>query len=80
MAKVLAWMQLMLYRPAEDTHAEKDAEKLPIISDIGYIIAWKIRGGFRKHKDESPGAIQLPFDGETGWNMELGKWFSLKTA
>ena len=80
MAEKLAWMILMLYRPAEDYHAEKDADKLPIISDIGYILAWKIRGGFRQHRGESPGAIQLPFDGEKGWSHGSGKWFSLKNA
>lgn len=80
MAEKLAWMILMLYRPAEDYHAEEDDAKLPVISDIGYIIAWKIRGGFRAHKDDSPGAIQLPFDGEKGWSKGEGKWFSLRKA
>jgi hypothetical protein len=86
MAEKLAWMLLMLYRPAEDYHAEKDADKLPIIPGIGYIIAWKIRGGFRQHLDESPGAIQLPFSGESGWGIirsgehTSGKWFNLSKA
>jgi hypothetical protein len=84
MSKILAWQQLMLYRPAEDFYAEKDRDILPIISDIGYLIAWKIRGGFRKHLNDSPGAIQLPFDGKLGWGVlpdgktTSGKWFSLK--
>lgn len=80
MAEKLAWMILMLYRPAEDYHAEKDADKLPVISDVGYILAWKVRGGFRQHKGESPGAIQLAFDGEKGWSHSSGKWFCLKNA
>ena len=80
MAEKLAWMILMLYRPAEDYHAEKDADKLPVISDVGYIIVWKVRGGFRQHKGECPGAIQLPFDGEKGWSRGEGKWFNLKNA
>lgn len=86
MSKILAWEQLMLYRPAEDTNAEKDAKLLPVISDVGYLIAWKIRGGFRKHPDDAPGAIQLPFDGVKGWGVlpdgrtTSGKWFSLKNA
>ena len=90
MSKILAWVQLMLYRPAEDYYAEddnkKDKELLPIIPDVGYIIAWKIRGGFRQHEFESPGAIQLPFDGKMGWGImsdgrtTSGKWFSLKNA
>jgi hypothetical protein len=80
MAKILSWMQLMLYRPADDSYSIKDDDKLPVISDIGYIIAWKIRGGFRQHKDESPGAIQMRFDGVLGWDMEHSKWFNLKNA
>lgn len=81
LAEILAWMLLMLYRPADDFYAQTDEKaKLPIISDIGYIIAWKVRGGFRQHREESPGAIQLSFDGEKGWARNEGKWFSLKNA
>lgn len=80
MAEKLAWMILMLYRPAEDYHAEKDEDKLPVIADVGYILAWKVRGGVKAHKQEFPGAIQLPFDGERGWSKGEGKWFSLKNA
>lgn len=80
MAEILAWMLLMLYRPADDFYAEDEnsRDQLPVISDVGYIIAWKVRGGFRAHKDDAPGAIQLPFDGEKGWSIGSGKWFSLK--
>jgi len=31
--------------------------------NAAYIIAWKVRGGFRKHPDDSPGAILTPFKG-----------------
>lgn len=82
-SNTLAWEQLMLYRPAESTREWKDANILPIIPGIGYIIAWKIRGGCKAHKDEFPGAIQLPFDGVKGWGVlengkrTSGKWFTL---
>lgn len=80
-AEILAWMQIMLYSPEKDYYGGQTV--LPSIEDIGYMVVWKVRGGFRKHRDDSPGAIQLPFDGEKGWGWYKdhyvnGKWFSLK--
>ena len=80
-AEILAWMQIMLYSPEKDYYSEDDM--LPLIDNIGYMVVWKVRGGFRKHRDESPGAIQLPFSGTKGWgwykdHYVSGKWFSLK--
>jgi len=80
-AEILAWMQIMLYSPSKDYYSQQD--KLPTMDGIGYMVIWKVRGGFRKHRDESPGAIQMPFDGTKGWgwwqdHYVNGKWFSLK--
>jgi hypothetical protein len=36
-----------------------------------------VRGGFRKHLDASPGAIQIPFRGDKGWSNKEGRWYSL---
>jgi hypothetical protein len=80
-AEILAWMQIMLYSPEKDYYAEDTL--LPIIDNVGYMVVWKVRGGFRLHREESPGAIQLPFSGTKGWGWHnnhyvSGKWFSLK--
>ena len=82
LAEALSWMIIMLYNPSEDYFADdnhKDNEILPITDKKGYAVCWKVRGGFRKHKDESPGAIMIPFKGSKGWHPdERGKWFSLR--
>ena len=82
MAEALAWMILMLYNPSNDFY-EEDAnasEMLPIIEDRAYIIAWKVRGGFRKHRNDCPGAIQIAFRGDRGWGDKTSErsWYSLK--
>jgi hypothetical protein len=80
MAEALAWMIIMLYNPSNDFYAEEDdaMEALPIIEDRAYMVVWKVRGGFRKHKDDCPGAIQIPFRGDKGWSDKVGRWYSLK--
>lgn len=79
MAEILASMLLMLWRPAEDFYVEgeKPEEILQPMPNVGYVLAWKIRGGFREHLDESPGAIAIPFLGKHGWG-DQSKWFSLR--
>ena len=80
MAEALAWMIIMLYNPSNDFYADEDEamEGLPIIEDRAYMVVWKVRGGFRKHKDDCPGAIQIPFRGDKGWSDKPGRWYSLK--
>jgi replicative DNA helicase len=85
LAEALAWMVLMLYNPTTDWHSEPEGreeyflpERVYSGSQTGYVICWKVRGGFRKHLEDSPGAIAIPFRGDTGWHGTKGKWFSLK--
>jgi hypothetical protein len=77
LAKALAWMIIMIYNPNTDYYDEKDVTVLPAIENRSYVIVWKVRGGFRKHLGESPGAIQIPFRGDKGWSDNVGRWFSL---
>jgi hypothetical protein len=42
------------------------------------MITWKVRGGFREHVNDCPGAVQIPFRGDKGWSDKEGRWFSLK--
>jgi len=79
LAEALAYMVMMVYNPSIDYFAEQDADKIPIVEDRAYLIAWKCRGGFRNHKKDNPGAIQIPFKGNKGWNYKHdGEWFSLR--
>ena len=82
LAEALGWMILMLYDPSTDWFGKEDAEdnnRLSIRQGYSYIICWKCRGGFRIHKADSPGAIQIQFQGERGWRTNSeGRWFTLK--
>jgi len=78
LAEALGWMILMLYNPSKDWFAEEAEDLLPPVRNKAYIIAWKCRGGFRIHKEDSPGAIQIDFRGDKGWRTNHeGRWFSL---
>lgn len=82
LAKALAWMIIMLYNPSSDFYEEDSgvADMLPIVEDKAYMILWKVRGGFRKHINDSPGAIQIAFRGDKGWGDKTSErsWYSLK--
>jgi hypothetical protein len=82
LAKALAWMIIMLYNPSSDFYEEDSSasDLLPIVEDKAYMIVWKVRGGFRKHLNESPGAIQIAFRGDKGWGNATSErsWYSLK--
>lgn len=78
LAEAFAWMILMLYDPSKDWDNEEKQQVLPVREGAAYILSWKIRGGFRQHKEDAPGAIQLPFSGEKGWSLDKSRWFSLK--
>jgi hypothetical protein len=85
LAEALGWLIMMLYNPAIDWFSEEDMkdknekEILVVREGCAYILIWKVRGGFRFHKDDSPGAIQVQFSGKRGWRTDSeGKWFSLK--
>jgi hypothetical protein len=79
LAEALAYMVLMVYNPSIDYFAESESDMIPIVQDRAYIVAWKCRGGFRKHMKDNPGAIQIPFRGKHGWDYtHKGSWFRLK--
>jgi replicative DNA helicase len=80
MAEALAWMVLMVYNPNIDYFKDEDeaTKELVVTDSTAYLCAWKVRGGFRKHLEDSPGAILIPFKREHGWGNN-SKWFSLKS-
>jgi len=80
LAEKLAWMILMLYNPSQDWFEGEEETILPVVDGKAYMLIWKIRGGFRKHKDESPGAIMLPFRGDKGWGSNNSSWWNLRKA
>jgi hypothetical protein len=72
MAEALSWMILMVYNPAQDYFEKKDTS-LPITIGKAYILCWGVRGGFKNHIEDSPGAIQVSWNGRTGWS-DRGVW------
>jgi len=79
LAEALAYMVLMVYNPSIDYFAEQESDVIPIVQDRAYLVAWKCRGGFRKHVKDNPGAIQIPFKGKYGWDYtHKGAWFRVK--
>lgn len=80
LAEALGWMILMLYNPNVDFFSEEECEdKLPVDPRTAHLLAWKVRGGFRKHLEDCPGSIELPFMGRKGWSYRNdGRWHSLK--
>jgi hypothetical protein len=77
LTEAFAWLNIMLYNPSFDFYEERDADVLPIKDKVAYMCVWKCRGGFRLHREDSPGAIAVPFIGARGWGNK-SKWFSLK--
>jgi len=82
LAHGLTWMLCMVYNPATDEHdfSTNEDEYLPATPNTAYMIVWKVKGGFRKHLEDSPGAIAIPFRGDKGWHNTKGRWFSLKKS
>ena len=82
MVEHFAWEILMLYNPSTDwiDADDKDVELLPPIKNAAYIIVWKVRGGFRKHLEDSPGAILVSFRGDKGWGEKQSRWYSLRKS
>lgn len=75
LAEALGWSLYTLYNPNSDYFADsEDREILPPVPGYAYICCWKQRGGFKKHPNDSPGAICLPFRGGAGWHPTKGSW------
>lgn len=72
MAEMMSSLILLLYNPSS-TVADVNANAiLPFYPDKGYIIVGKSRFGFKKGR---PGAVQVAFDGKTGWgDVGFGYW------
>lgn len=82
MAENTAWMVLMLYDPQRnfDDSIEEILPAKPFgnKSPAQYVLVWKLKGGFKKHLTECPGAIAIPFIGTLGWHDSISKWFKLE--
>ena len=78
MAEALSWLLITLYAPDRDYFVDKHEKILPTEYGQSYIVPWLCRS---KTKTELPGAIQLPWVGETGWSAKSkGKWFLLNKS
>lgn len=81
LAEALSWMLITLWNPEIGYHqdsGEDEQLELPILEGKAYMIIWLCRGGFRKHPNDSPGAIAIEFKGERGWSPVKGTWYSLR--
>lgn len=67
LAEALSWMIFMLYNPSKDFNSAKPELTLPNTPGVSYAVVWKVRGGYRKHPEDNPGAIAIPWQGSTGW-------------
>ena len=76
-AWALPWMVATIYNPSKDWGNDEASIKLPYGQNIAYIAFWKIRGGFKLHPDDSPGAIKIPYMSKHGWGKKNSKWYSL---
>lgn len=85
-----AWMVCMLYNPNNDWFSDdgengknrkSEAPKyhLPAVPGKGYLVFWKVKGGFRlKGADEFPGAVSVNWTPKYGFDLDdEGQWFSL---
>jgi hypothetical protein len=77
LAEALGWSVLMLYNPLSDWREGIETKtKLVKKKGTAYLLAWKMRGGFRLHMDDSPGAIMIPFRGDIGFG-DKSHWFKI---
>lgn len=83
-------MVCMLYNPNNDWFSDdgengknrkSEAPKyhLPAVPGKGYLVFWKVKGGFRlKGADEFPGAVSVNWTPKYGFDLDdEGQWFSL---
>lgn len=78
LAEAFSSMVLAIYNPHTQKHYDNpDAELLPIMKNAAYLVCWLVRGGFRMHKEDSPGAIAIGWNGGRGWG-DKGKWFAIR--
>ena len=82
LAEALGWMLICLWNPHNSFYDDKDALRILQLRSSAKVteaaaLVWKVRGGFRNHRKDSPGAIIHQFKGDKGWSPE-GRWFHLR--
>lgn len=74
LAEAAAAMILLVYNPHNIFVDGKSNEILPSLGNVGYLIIGKSRYGY---KQGGPGAVQIGWDGQGGWDDKPMGWFSL---
>lgn len=79
-AEKFSWMFLSVYNPNISKHYDDpDREKMMIRPGEAAVVCWKSRGGFRVHKDDSPGGVVVQWNGKLGWRWDKpGLWRQYK--
>lgn len=78
-AEASAWEIVMIFNPNGDWFEDDEAKNagLKMKTNTAYLCCWKVKGGFRNHLEDSPGAIAVPYRPDLGWG-DKSRWFSLK--
>lgn len=77
LAEALASTVITLWNPDKDQFAHDETMLQPVEGNA-YICCHMVRGGFRIHQEDNPGAILVPFKGSLGWHKTKSKWFVMK--
>jgi hypothetical protein len=78
MAEALCGLVLFIHNPKNiftDEINERDNQVLPAQKGRGYLVVAKSKCGYGIH--DSPGAINIGWEGLRGWKREKGEWFDL---
>lgn len=79
MAEALGKLLITLYNPNTDFTGSLPSD-LPTMPGRAYICVWACREGFRVHRQDNPGAIQVAWDGELAWGEKSLGWFKLSSV
>lgn len=74
-----AYQICMLYHPEGDFYSDNadNPYTLNAGKNEGFLVFWKVKGA-RPHGEDFPGAIQVPWSGRMGFNIDVpGDWVSL---
>jgi hypothetical protein len=77
LAEAIGWSVIMTFNPNTDWRGGIVTEtKLPKNKNCAYLLAYKMKGGFRNHMDDSPGAIEMPYRPNLGFG-DNSRWYKI---
>jgi hypothetical protein len=79
MAEAMGKVLMSEYNPNTDFTGQIRDNELPPHAGRAYICLWACREGFRIHRRDNPGAVQVAWDGELAWGKKALGWFKLSS-